>query len=115
MRSFQITYLSFTIWPNIIISYIYSLNYKRTTALHSRHRKPRQSCHCPSFRLVRIPQSRKPKRRRRLQNKQWRSNKPPFLPIISISTGTRLWAAAAGSMRWRQEYHQRRRSSSMSS
>lgn len=24
MKSFQITYLSFTIWPNIIISYIYT-------------------------------------------------------------------------------------------
>lgn len=80
MRSFQITYLSFTIWPNIIISYIYSLNYKRTTALHSRHRKPRQSCHCPSFRLVRNQETKtSPSPPKQTMEKQQASFPPHYL------------------------------------
>lgn len=70
---------SFTIWPNIIISYIYSLNYKRTTALHSRHRKPRQSCHCPSFRLLRSTNKTSPSPPKQTMEKQQASFPPHYL------------------------------------
>jgi hypothetical protein len=75
MKSFQITYLSFTIWPNIIISYIYSSTTReQLRCIHVTESQGKVAIVRP------LGSSALPtKRRRRLQNKRWRSNKPPFL------------------------------------